>query len=186
MLRTTSGVLLIAALLAACVTPSSQSPAQLSQPAPVLPRFDVAEMPDKGQARLYIFRPKFEDQALQHEQPVLRVGAATISPLPEATYVDLQLPPGRHTLSLAPPDGGSDLWRTSLTIQLRPNSIGYLALWMDAGYEPALANPDSAETVLIVLPVGDPAETTARLRVERVPASDAQSILRKCCSRVHP
>lgn len=183
MLRTVSAVLISAALLAACAT--LQQPSEPPPPIP-LPRFEGARPPAPGQARLYVFRPKFEDQALQDEQPVLRIGHAGITPLPEATYAELQVPPGRHTLSLLPPDGGSDLWRTSMTLQLGRDSITFLALWMDDGFEESVSPGEAAEAVLVVLPVGNPAETTARLRVQRVAPERADGILRKCCGRVYP
>jgi hypothetical protein len=183
MLRTVSAALIAATLLAACATfqPVAEPPAPIP-----LPRFDGARPPAPGQARLYVFRPKFEDQALQDEQPVLRIGHAGIAPLPEATYAELQVPPGRHTLSLLPPEGGSDLWRTSMTLQLGRDSITFLALWMDDGFEEGSSPADAAEAVLVVLPVGNPAETTARLRVQRVAPEKADDILRKCCGQVYP
>lgn len=191
MLRTVSVALTLAALLSACAMPppssseSAPSPAA-TQATPVLPRFEGARPPAPGQARIYVFRPKFEDQALRHEAPVLRVGHAGITTLPEATYAEVQVPPGRHTLSMLPSEGGSDLWRTSMTLQLGRDSITYLAVWMDDGFEQGGSAADAAETVLLVLPVGNPAETAARLRVERLASEQAENILSRCCGRVYP
>ena len=187
MLRTVSVAVILAALLSACAMPPTSAPASdATQAAPTLPRFEGARPPAPGQARIYVFRPKFEDQALRHEAPVLRVGHAGITALPEATYAEIQVPPGRHTLSMIPSEGGSDLWRTSMTLQLGRDSITYLAVWMDDGFEQGGSAAQAAETVLLVLPVGDPAETAARLRVERLAPAQAENILSRCCGRVYP
>lgn len=184
MLRAAPVVLIFAVLLSACATvPSPPVPAQAAAP---LPRFDAAQPPARGMARLYVFRPRLADQAPQYDRPLLRIGQTELTALPEGGYVDLQLPAGRHTLSVAPPPGGSDLWRTSLTMQLARDSVGFLALWMDEGYERSAGSTLANETVLLVLPIGTPAETAAHLRVERMPVAEAVPVLRECCVRVFP
>lgn len=175
--------LTLAVLLTACATPPPPPP---PTSAPVLPRFDAAQPPARGMARLYVFRPRLADQAPQADRPLLRVGQTELTALPEGGFVDLQLPAGRHTLSLAPQPGGSDLWRTSLTLQLARDSVGFLAVWMDEGYERSAGSTLANETVLLVLPIGTPAETAAHLRVERMPVGEAVPVLRECCVRVFP
>lgn len=166
-------------LLAACATPPSTPPV-------ILPGFDGARPPEPGHARLYVFRPRSEGQALPDEQPVLFVGDAAVTAIPENGYADILLPPGRHTLSLTPPLGGSDLWRTSMTLRFLPDSITYVAFWMAAGFDRTPSGNDTADTVLLVLPVGDPEDTPAHLRIERAHPSIAEPILRQCCGRVFP
>lgn len=180
MLRTASVALALAALLAGCATPPP------STPPVILPGFEGARPPDAGQARLYVFRPRSEDQELQHEQPMLRIDDAEITVMPEASFAELQIPPGRHILSLAPTDGGSDLWRTSMTLNFQRDSITYIAFWMAAGFERAASSNSSSDTVLLVLPVGDPEDTPAHVRIERAHASAAEPIMRQCCVRVFP
>lgn len=183
MLRTVSVVLTSVVVLAACAIPPTPAPAP---PLSTLPRFEGARLPAPGQARVYVFRPKSEDQALQHEQPVLRIGQSEITPVPEATYAELQLPPGRHTLSLVPPEGGSDLWRTRMMLNFRPNSVTYVAFWMADGFERSSAGNNSADTVLLVLPVGNPEDIPAHPRMERADPAVAEPILRQCCFQVFP
>src|SRR5690606_38780346 len=127
MSRTVTAALVAASLLAACAAPLP--------PPPVLPAFEGATPPAPGQARLYVFRPRAEDQALHDEQPVLFVDGAPVTALPENGYADVQLPAGRHVLSFVPPEGGSDLWRSTMTLRLPPGSVHYVAVWMAAGFE---------------------------------------------------
>lgn len=178
MLRTAFAVVVAALLLAACASPLP--------PPPVLPSFEGASPPAPGHTRLYVFRPRAEGQALHDEQPVLFVNDIPIAAIPENGYADLQLSPGRHVLSFSPPDGGSDLWRSSLTLRLQPGAITYVAFWMAAGFERTPSGNDSADTVLLVLPVGNPEDIPAHLRVERSHPSIAEPILRQCCGRVFP
>jgi hypothetical protein len=182
MLRALFVVPITAALLAACVSPPPPPPPQK----PALPAFEGVQPPSPGLVRLYVFRPKSEGQELQHEEPVLRIGDIEVTPMPEGTYADVQLRPGRHTLSLVPPEGGADLWRTSLTLQLQRDGIYYVAYWMEAGFERTPSRNDATDTVVLVLPVGNPEETAAHLRVERPAAAVAEPILRRCCVQVFP
>jgi hypothetical protein len=181
-----SAALAVIALLAACANPP-RPPAQ-SPPPVTLPGYEGVRPPDPGQARLYVFRPRSEDQALQHEQPVLRVDDADITLMPGASYAELQLPPGRHILSLVPTEGGSDLWRTSMKLNFQPDSITFVAFWMAAGFERTSSGGDitASGTELLVLPVGDPEDTPAHVRIERADPSVAEPILRECCLRVFP
>ncbi|MDX5446021.1 MAG: DUF2846 domain-containing protein [Zoogloeaceae bacterium] len=177
-----SVVLAAVALLAACATPPPP-PAPPAPPA-TLPGYEGARPPETGQARLYVFRPRSEDQALQHEQPMLRLDDVDVTVMPEASYAELQLPPGRHVLSLAPPDGGSDLWRTSMKLNFQPDSITFVAFWMAAGFE--RGSSGNTDTELLVLPVGDPEDTPAHVRIEPAAPPVAEPILRECCVRVFP
>ena len=186
MLRSAFVALTAATLLAACAMPPPATQSSPTAASPSLPRFEGARAPAPGQTRVYVFRPKSEDQALQHEQPILRVGQAEITPVPEATYAELQLPPGRHTLSLVPPEGGADLWRTSMTLNLHPDSVTYVAFWMADGFERTSAGNHTADTVLLVLPVGDPEDIPAHPRIERADPAIAEPILRQCCVQVYP
>lgn len=181
MLRTLLTALVVAALLAACapMTPPTSPP-------PALPGFENARPPEPGQSRLYVFRPRSEGQELHHEQPVLYIGDIRVAPIPENGFVELQLPPGRHTLSLVPPEGGSDLWRTRMDLLLWADSVAYVPFWMAAGFERTSPSSHSADTVLLVLPVGNPEDTPAHLRIERSHPSVAEPILRQCCGRVFP
>lgn len=176
MSRTVTAALVAASLLAACAAPLP--------PPPVLPAFEGATPPAPGQARLYVFRPRAEDQALHDEQPVLFVDGAPVTALPENGYADVQLPAGRHVLSFVPPEGGSDLWRSTMTLRLPPGSIHYVAVWMAAGFERTPSGNEGAD--LLVLPVGDPEDVPAHLRVEHAHPSVAEPVLRQCCGRVYP
>lgn len=178
MLRTLFPALIAVTLLAACATPTP--------PPPVLPGFDNARPPEPGQSRLYVFRPRSEDQDLHREQPVLYIGETRIAAIPENGFAEIQLPPGRHTLTLVPPEGGSDLWRTRMVLQLWPDSVAYVPFWMAAGFERTSPGSESTDTVLLVLPVGNPEDTPAHLRIERAHPSVAEPILRQCCGRVFP
>lgn len=184
MLRIVPLALAAVALLAACVTPPPPPSPAPSAPPVTLPGYEGARPPEVGLARLYVFRPRAEGQALQHEEPMLRVNDADITVMPEARYAELQLPPGRHVLSLVPPEGGSDLWRTSMKLNFQPDSITFVAFWMAAGFERASSGASGAE--LLVLPVGDPEETPAHVRIEPASPAVAEPILRECCLRVFP
>lgn len=178
MLRSVFVASALAALLAGCVT---QSP-----PQPPKAAFEGAQAPEAGQTRLYVFRPRSEDSELQHEAPTLVINDQPVASLAEGSYADLQLPPGRHTLALVPPPGGSDLWRTNMTLLLRGDSINYVSVAMTPGMERKPASTGADETVLLVLPVGDPAGTAAHLRVDRPQGAVAEPELRQCCQRVQP
>lgn len=180
MLRSVLVASALAALLAGCVT-QSPPPSQ-----PPKPAFEGAQAPEAGQTRLYVFRPRSEDPELQHEAPTLFINDRPITSLAEGTYADLQLPPGRHSLALAPPSGGSDLWRTNMTLLLRGDSINYVSLSMTPGMERKPASSGADETVLLVLPVGDPEDTAAHLRVDRPQGAVAEPVLRACCERAYP
>lgn len=184
MLRTLFTALFVATVLAACATTSPLTPP--SSPPPALPGFDQARPPEPGQSRLYVFRPRSEDQDLHQELPVLYIGDTRIAAIPENGFAEIQLPPGRHTLSLVPPEGGSDLWRTRMTLLLWPDSVAYVPFWMAAGFERTSPGSESSDTVLLVLPVGNPEDTPAHLRIERSHHSVAEPILRQCCGRVFP
>jgi hypothetical protein len=100
---------------------------QTVPPKPIPPRPILSAAPPDT-AVLYLFRPEL-DQVAKSDMPLLLVDSKPLVQFAHATYVRIELAPGRHTVRLEPRDSDSSQWRTAFALDLQSGSNYFAAVW---------------------------------------------------------
>jgi len=91
------------------------------------------ESPEKGYARLYVFRPGFSED-LREESPVVMVNGSAAFQLPYKSYSSLMLKPGAHEISTRPNTEESEIWNGRIKMSLDEDRVYFLAVWNDTTF----------------------------------------------------
>jgi hypothetical protein len=105
-------------LLAAC---------QTVPPKPIPPKPTLSSAPP-DKAVLYLFRPEL-DQVARSDMPLLLVNSKPLVQFAHASYVRIELAPGRHTVRLEPRESDSSQWRTAFALDVQSGSNYFAAVW---------------------------------------------------------
>jgi hypothetical protein len=119
-----------ATLLLGCASPSQQGG----------PIFSGLESPAPGMARLYIFRPLF-DESLKREAPLLHIDSSPIVQLAHGSFTHVSLPPGKHLLELKAGTTERAAWNKSIEVTVTASMTYFLAMWM---------NMDAARSIMFI------------------------------------
>lgn len=119
-------------LLVGCVTVPQK---------PLAPIPSIAA-PAPGYAALYLFRPEL-DRIGRGDVPMLSLNGVELGSFPYASYVRVELQPGRHLLRLSPGSEHSTRWQAAFSVEVNDSQTYFAAVW----------NPDQPRPADAVVPL---------------------------------
>jgi hypothetical protein len=100
---------------------------QMAPPKPLAPK-PTLSLPPSDKAVLYLFRPEL-DQVAMGDTPELFVNSKPLVRLAHATYVKVELNPGKNIVRLEPRENDSSQWRTEFAIDVNAGLNYFAAVW---------------------------------------------------------
>jgi len=90
--------------------------------------FSQVQKAAPGEARLYVFRPDFNDLQ-EHATPVLTIDDSFELSVPLLSYSFIDLPMGHHTYRLTPGPTDSPIWNLQGAFDISAEGPFFLAVW---------------------------------------------------------
>jgi hypothetical protein len=113
-------------VLAACAGPHYLPPPNIGDPS------FAPQPPSQGYARVYVFRPEILDSVRQN--PLVLVDGKPSFVLDLSSYKDLELPAGRHVISVVPGPHDNVKWGGKIMVELVAGGTYFFAIWEDTKY----------------------------------------------------
>jgi hypothetical protein len=141
----------------------------------VEPDFRGISAPDRGFAKLYLLRPAFSE--LSHaDTPIFQVDGSVTVKLSFGSYAELQLPPGKHSLSVRPGPRDSDIWNGDFEFTVGSDAKYFLGVWNDVKHVTPPRVPGLVPFLIVKSLTSD---SNAALRIELVSEEDALPVLKE-------